>query len=192
MPTPSTEIEFELSAAQYELMGYPGLQQGQPLSTILETGVLLPAPGAEQWYIVQPERLAPRWVQVGRATYAFTGQIEAADFLNEDGLESAVLVIDCGEVRLRVPCAPGENGRLPYGTWETRTLTGVSRIHGIVEDDFHAPIGAPVGLTIWGFRRLTLGPGDPLFGEWHEADALLPLPFGHDRVVITAHLHRWR
>ena len=26
------EIEFELSAHQYELMGYPGLQQGESLS----------------------------------------------------------------------------------------------------------------------------------------------------------------
>lgn len=192
MPTPTTEIEFELSAAQYELMGYPGLQQGQPLSVILETGVLLPNPGAEQWYVVQAERLAPRFVQIGRATYAFTGQIEAADFQDEDGLESAFLLIDCGEVKLRAPCAPDQDGRLPYGTWETRTLTGVSRIHGIVEDDFQAPIGVPLGLSIWSLRRLVLGPGDPIFGEWHETNALLPLPFRHDRIVITAHLHRWR
>ncbi|MEZ4677571.1 MAG: hypothetical protein R2932_25480 [Caldilineaceae bacterium] len=34
-----TEIEFELSAAQYQLMGYPGLSQGETLTIELESGV---------------------------------------------------------------------------------------------------------------------------------------------------------
>jgi hypothetical protein len=192
MRMPSTQIEFELSAAQYELIGYPGLHQGEPLSVLLETGVLLPDPVTEQWYVVQVERLPPRWIQVERATYAFTGQIEECDFQDDEGLQSATLLVNCGDVTLRVLCAPGVDGRLPYGTWETRTLTGVSRIHGIVEDDFQAPIGSPIGVSIWTIHRLILGPGDPLFGEWREAEALLPTPFRHDRIVITAHLHRWR
>ena len=38
----STEIEFELSAQQFALMGYPQLSQGQTLTVQLETGVLDP------------------------------------------------------------------------------------------------------------------------------------------------------
>lgn len=187
-----TEIEFELPARQYELMGYPGLKQGEPLDILLDAGVLLPDPAASAWFTVQPEALPARLVRVGPAMYAFTGRILAADFTNEDGMETATLLVDCGEAPLRVTCAPQEDGRLPYGTWETRTLTGVAHIQGIVEDDYATAIGRSVGVTLWGFHRLVLRPGDALFGQWHESDELLPLPYAYDRLVVQARLHRLR
>ena len=162
-----TEVELELSASQYKLMGYPGLKQGHSLSLVLDAGVLLPDPDAQNWFVVQPERLKPRLQQVAPATYAFTGQIVEADFLNEGGLESAVLLVNCGDATLRVTCAPGVDGRLPYGTWESRTMTGLARLNGIVEEDFSMPLGNPIGATVWGFRRLLLTPDDAAFGEWY-------------------------
>lgn len=187
-----TEFEFELSAEQYQLMGYPGLTQGESLTLELETDILLPEPGEEGWFTVQPEAMAPRFIHVAPATYAFAGQIVEAELLRDEGEESAVLLVDCGEFRLRVHCGPADDGRLPYGTWETRYLTGLSRIRGIIENDFSTAIGQPLGVTIWGFRRLVLAPGDPVFGQWHESDTLHATPFTFDRVIVTARLHRNR
>ena len=91
-------------------------------------------------------------------------------------------------VKLRVTCAPQVDDRLPYGTWETRYLTGVGRVQGLVEDEFKTAIGHPTSVTVWGFRRLSLMPGDPLFGQWHDSAALLPLPLHYDRTVSYTHL----
>ena len=189
---PLTEFEFELPAEQYQLMGYPGLTQGESLTVELETDLLLPEPGVEGWFAVQPEAVAPRFIAVAPATYAIAGQIAEAEVLQEDGQESAVLLVSCGEFPLRVHCGPTAEGRLPYGTWETRYLVGLSRIRGIVESDFATSIGQPVGVTIWRFRRLVLTPGDPVFGQWHESETLPATPFPYDRVMVTARLHRNR
>jgi hypothetical protein len=59
-----------------------------------------------------------------------------------------------------------------------------------VEEDFAAGIGQSTGVTIWGFRRLVLAPGDPLFGRWHETHELPPTPYEYDRVLVTARVHR--
>ena len=185
-----TEIEFELPSQQFERMNYLGLTQGHPLAVILDAGVLLPDPAATAWFTVQKEPLSPALVQIGRAAYAFTGQIVEADIINDEGMESATVWIDCGVTHLRATCAPHEDGRLPEGTWETRTLTGVARLQGIVEDEFLVPIGSPVGMSVWGIRRLMLTPGDPNFGQWHESDDLLPVPYYYDRIVVTARIHR--
>jgi hypothetical protein len=187
---PAVEIEFELPAVQYELMEYAGLRQGQPLSLVLDAGVLSPDPAAEGWFAVQKEPLAGRFQQVGPALYAFAGQIQEADIGHAGDAEMAALVVQCGRVPLRVICAPGEDGRLPFGTWETRHLCGVGRIQGIVEEGPDATVGRPVGVTIWHFRRLILGPGDPFFGQWHESVELVPAPYRYDRVLVTARLHR--
>ncbi len=58
---PLDEIEFELSAEQYAAMGYPGLRQGQPLTVLLDGGLLLPEAGALTWYSVQKEPLPARF-----------------------------------------------------------------------------------------------------------------------------------
>ena len=191
-----TEIEFELSATQYELLDFAGLKQGQPLSLVLDAGVLLPDPAAEAWFAVQKEPLTSALVSVAPATYAFAGQIQEAELFKDeiDGVveESAVLIVDCAGVPLRVTCAAADDGRLPFGTWETRYLTGVSRIQGIFEEDYSIPLGRSVGATVWGVRRLLLNPGDPFFGQWHKSDDLANTPFTHDTVLITAHLHRNR
>jgi hypothetical protein len=187
-----TEIEFELTAHQFELMGYPRLAQGQALDVQLETAALLPEPGGDGWYAVQQPPLTPQMIQVGAAVYAFAGQITQADILRSDGEESAVLVVQCGAAPLRVMVVPQADGRLPYGTWETRYLAGTGRLLGTVEEDFSVVVGERVGLTIWGFRRLALRPGDPAFGQWHESVELLPTPLGADRVVVMARLHRTR
>jgi len=97
--------------------------------------------------------------------------------------------VRCDDVPLRVLCGPQADGRLPFGTWETRTLTGLCRLYGVVEEDYSVGVGEPVDVTIWQFRRLALGPGDAVFGQWHESDALPGSPFGHDRVVVTARIH---
>jgi hypothetical protein len=167
-----TEIEFELPAQQYELMGFPGLSQGQPLTLQLDMGPLLPDPSGDGWFTVQKEAIAEKFVRVGRARYAFSGQIVEADLVKDDEVESATVLVRCGEVPLRVACAPDDEGRLPYGTWETRYMTGWGRLIGTVEDDFSSAVGSTVSVTIWSFRRLILRPGDPLFGEWHESDSL--------------------
>ncbi len=185
-----TEIEFDLSAEQFEMMGYPHLQQGQSLDVQLETALLMPQPGGDGWYAVQKEPLAARLVQVERALYAFAGQIAEAELSDEDGVQSAALIVDCGGVSLRVICGPQDDGTLPYGTWETRYVAGYGRMVGLVEEDFVHSVGKRQGVIIWQVRRLTLSPGDPNFGQWHEAAELLPSPFMYDRVVITARAHR--
>lgn len=188
----SAEIEFELSAQQHAQIGFPALRQGEPLSVVLDAGVLLPDVAAESWFTVQPEALPARFVSTGPATYAFAGQITEAELVTQDGEQTAVLLVNCGVVHLRVTCAPQADGRLPYGTWETRYLSGVGRVHGVVEEAFKTAIGRPTDCTIWGFRRLVLAPGDPLFGQWHESVELAPLPLHYDRVIVVARVHRTR
>jgi hypothetical protein len=185
-----TEIEFELAAEQFALMGYPNLRQGQPLMLQLETGFLVPDSSAEGWYAVQKERLPAQFVRVGWAQYAFSGQISDADLVKEGDTEIADVIVQCGEIPLCVSCAPHADGRLPYGTWETRYLAGFSRIRGVVEDGFESVVGEQIGVTIWSFRRLVLTPGDPRFGDWHETAELLSTPYKHDRIVVTARVHR--
>jgi hypothetical protein len=189
---PLAEIEFELSARQYELMDYPGLHQCESLSVVFDAGVLLPDPSAEGWFAVRQEPLPAQLALIGPATYAFAGQIVEADLFKSDGAETGVVLVQCGDVAIRVTCAPQEDGMLPWGTWETRYLAGVGRLQGSVEEDFYSAIGRPQGVTIWRFRRLVLGPGDPLFGQWHETLDLLPSPYRHDRIIVTARVHRDR
>jgi hypothetical protein len=189
---PLAEIEFELSANQYELMGYPALHQGESLSVVFDAGVLLPDPSAESWFAVRQEPLPAQLALVGPATYALAGQIVEADLFKSEETETAVVLVQSGEVAIRVTCAPQEDGILPWGTWETRYLAGVGRLHGIVEEDFQSAIGRSQGATIWRFRRLILTPGDPLFGQWYESVELLPSPFRYDRIIVTARIHRDR
>ncbi len=185
------EIEFELSAAQYAQVGFPGLKQGEPVSIVLDAGVLLPDVVAESWFTVQPP-LPARFVCTGPAADAFAGQITEAELVTQDDEQTAVLSVNCGVVHLRVTCAPQADGRLPYGTWETRYLSGVGRVQGVIEEAFKTAIGPATSCTIWGFRRLLLAPGDPLFGQWHENVELPPLPLHYDRVVVVARVHRAR
>lgn len=189
---PLTEIEFELPAQQFALMEYPGLRQGQPLSLVLDVGVLAPDPAAESWFTVQPEPLEPGLIVVGPAQYAFRGRIVAAELAKEDEIETGVVAIDCGAAVIRAVCAPQEDGRLPWGTWETRFLAGIGHLQGIVEDGSQTAVGVQTGVTLWHFRRLVLTPGDAMFGQWHESVELPPLPFRYDRVFVTARVHRTR
>ena len=193
---PLAEIEFELSAQQYELMGYPGLRQGEVLSAVLDAGVLLPDWSADSWYAVQLEPLLPQLVSIGPAQYAFAGQIVEADLFRTDhpqtGPQTAIVTVNCGTAFVRVTCAPQEDGLLPWGTWETRFLTGVGRLQAIVEEDYHASVGRALGVTIWRFRRLVLTPGDPLFGQWYETTDLPPSPIRYDRILVTVRVHRDR
>jgi len=183
------EIEFELSAFQYELMNFSGLQQGESLSLTLDGGILLPDSGAERWYSVRAEALEKRFLHVGPATYAFAGPIVEAEI--EYGREQlAYLSIDCGPVHLRITAAPGEDGQLPYGTWETRFISGLASVQGIVEESYENPVGRNTNVILWRFRRLILTPGDAVFGAWHESDELPPHPLGVDRVFVTARVHR--
>lgn len=190
----SIEIEFELSAYQQELAGYPALTQGQPIALVLDGGVLLPDVGAASWYSVTPVPLPERFVAVGRGQFAFCGKIIEAELEKEgeglEAIESAVLLVECDGVPLRVTCAAQSDGMLPFGTWETRTLSGLAFVSGMLEDDFASGIGETVGATVWSVRRLVLTPGDPHFGEWIESESLLPTPIGSDRIYITARLHR--
>jgi hypothetical protein len=183
------EIDFELSAEQYERMDYPNLRQGQSLSVILDAGVLLPEPTTFAWFVVQPTAVSPQLAVVGRGIAAFAGQIEEADLARDGDQETATLLVNCGAASLRVTCAPQADGRLPFGTWETRFLIGHGPLYGIVEDDYTSPIGEMIGVTIWGFRRLVLTPGDPLFGQWVMTDELIPTPIHYDRVIVTARIH---
>lgn len=171
-------------------MGCPDLSQGQPMSLVLDAGVLLPDPAADSWFTVQQEPLPTHCIHVGPAQYAFSGQIREAEILRDEGEEMAILLVDCGGVPLRMTCAPGEDGRLPFGTWETRFLAGVGRLQGIVEEDFSSVLGKNIGATLWSFRRLILTPGDPLFGQWRDTSNLPATPFRFDRVLIQARLHR--
>ncbi len=188
---PLQEIEFDLAADQFEMMGYPLLRQGQSLDVQLETSVLLPDAGGEGWYAVQKEPLTSQLLPVGYATYAFAGQISQAELeKDEDGAASATLLVRCGGAPVRALCAPHADGRLPEGTWETRYLAGMSRLHGLVEEDFATAVGERIGVVLWGFRRLVLTPGDAAFGRWVETVDLLPAPYVYDRVVVTARIHR--
>ena len=63
MKLPLPEIEFELTAYQYEMMGFPGLKQGEPVSVVLDAGVLLPDVSAESWFTVQKETLPSQFVR---------------------------------------------------------------------------------------------------------------------------------
>lgn len=187
---PFKEVEFEFSAEQHQLLGAVELSQGHPLELTFETSVLLPEPSSESWFSVQQEPLDSQFVRISAGTYAFSGQIQEAEIHKEDEGEIAFLLVMCGNVPLRVICGPGEDGRLPWGTWETRYLTGVSRIQGILEDNFATGIGVTIGATVWSVARLVLSPGDPNFGEWYETDSLPPSPYNHDKIFITTHLHR--
>ncbi len=186
------EIEFELPAVQYELMGYPGLRQGESLAVVFDAGVLLPDPGADAWFAVRQEPLTPSLQRIGPAWYAFAGQITDADIFRSQDAQSAVVVVNCGPLPVRLTCGPQEDGMLPWGTWETRFLTGIGRLQGIVEEDYQSAVGQPIGVTIWNFRRLVLAPGDPLFGQWHETVDLPPLPYRYDRIYVTARVHSGR
>ncbi len=126
------EVEFELSAEQHQLLGAVELAQGHPLELTFETAVLLPEPSTESWFAVQQEPLTPQFTRISPATYAFSGQIQEAEIIKEAGEEMAFLLVTCGNVPLRVICGPADDGRLPWGTWETRYLTGISRIHGVL------------------------------------------------------------
>lgn len=187
---PLREIEFELSIEQYERMGYPGLRQGQPLSVILDGGVVLPDRAVHTWFTVQAEAMPARFVRTAPAQYAVAGQIRVAEIEKQDGRQSATVVVDCDGLPIRVTCAAGDDGMLPFGTWETRYLAGFLLLEGIFEDDFAVPLGEPVGVTVWHFSRLVLRPGDPHFGEWVESEALLPLPWEYDRIIVNARVHR--
>jgi hypothetical protein len=187
-----SEIEFELSPQQFEMMGYPHLRQGQPLDVQLQTNELLPEPGADAWYMVRPQKLSPQLIQVGRCLYAFAGQIDQAELIKAEGLETAALVVQCGVAPVRVMCGPLADGSLPYGTWETRYLLGTGRLYGVVEEDFAVGVGERIGVTIWSFQRLILAPDDPAFGQWHESVELPPTPYLYDRVMVTARIHRGR
>lgn len=184
------EIEFELTPVQYERMRYPGLRQGQPVSMILDGGVVLPDRSVHTWFTVQQEPITPRMMRTGPAQYAVSGPIIQADIARLDDRQVATLIVDCDGTPVRVTCEPGDDGLLPFGTWETRFFTGFVLLEGIAEDDFAVPLGEPVGLTIWHFSRLALHPGDPHFGEWLVTDSLPPLPFSHDRIIVTARQHR--
>ncbi len=142
---PLTEIEFELPAEQFALMGYPNLQQGHVLTLQLETVVPRPT-GTTPGTMCRRRSWTPNLCVSGRAQYAFAGQITDADVQKSDDYESAAVIVQCGEIPVRVLCAPGPDYRLPYGTWETRYLTGYSRIAGIVEDDFGV-VGKQVTVT---------------------------------------------
>jgi hypothetical protein len=189
---PLTEIEFDLSPQQFEMMGYPQLRQGQPLDLQLQSGELLPEPGTDAWYAVRQEPLSSHLIATGRGLYAFAGQVEQADIVKDEGFETAALIVRCGEVPVRLMCAPQADGTLPYGTWETRYVAGTGRLYGIVEEDFAVGVGERIGVTIWSFERLILTPGDPAFGQWHESIELPPTPYRYDRVLVTARIHRGR
>ena len=189
---PLDEIEFELSAAQYAAMEYPALRQGQPLALLLDGGLLLPDAGALTWYTVQKEPLLPRFVRTGAAQYAFCGQIRSAVLDKADGVQRGVLLVDCGIAPVRVTCMAQDDGTLPWGTWETRYISGHLLLEGLLEDSFAAGIGEMVGVTVWHFNRLVLTPGDAHFGVYYETDSLPPQPFVYDRLFVTARLHRDR
>lgn len=183
------QIEFELSAEQFKLMGFPRLQQGLPLTAVLDGGVLLPEPGPDPWYAVQKEPLTRCFTQIGPALYAFAGQIVEAD-IEYGSSQMAVVVVDCGFVTLRVACAPNSDGVLPEGTWETRFAVGFAPVQAIVEESFNSPVGRTVDVSMWAFRRLLLSPGDSAFGTWHESSEIPPAPFTCDRLLIEARVHR--
>lgn len=193
-PMQHREIEFELTAHQFELMGFPALREGQPLEVQLDAGILLPDPAAITWYHVQPEPLKPALVRTAPGQYALCGQIRAAELAEEgEGLasqQSGILLVECDGLPIRLSVAPGQDGRLPWGTWETRWLAGHSLLTGLAEDDLATGIGETVGVTLWRFQRLVLTPGDPHFGQWVESDHLLPSPLRSDRIVVVAHVHR--
>ena len=73
------EIEFELPAFQHKVSGYATIRQGEPLTVTLESDILLPDPAASSWFVVQKEPLPAHFVRIAPATYAFSGQISAAE-----------------------------------------------------------------------------------------------------------------
>ena len=95
------EIEFELPAEQYALLGYPGLKQGESLTVTLDAGVLLPDPAAESWFTVRKEPFAAFLQRVGPAQYVFSGPIKQAEIQKDADVETATLLLDCG-VPLRI------------------------------------------------------------------------------------------
>ena len=183
------QIEFELSAEQFALMDFPRLQQGLPLTAVLDGGVLLPEPGPDPWYAVQKDPLSPRFIHIGPALYAFAGQIVEAD-IEYGRTQMAVVVVDCGIVTLRVACAPNHDGVLPEGTWETRFAAGFAPIQAIVEESFASAVGRTVDVSMWEFRRLLLSPSDDAFGMWYTSSEIPPTPFTCDRLLIEARVHR--
>lgn len=191
---PLREIEFELTAEQFALMGYPALREGQPLEVQLDGGVLLPDPAAFAWYHVQPEPLQGCMQRVAPAQYALAGEIRAADRSKAGegaaAQESAVLLVECDGLPVRVTCAPLSDGTLPWGTWETRRLAGYAILTGMAEEEVATPIGQTIGVTLWRFARLVLTPGDPNFGQWFESSELVSAPLRNDRVIVTARVHR--
>ena len=84
----------------------------------------------------------------------------------------------------------GDDGQLPYGTWETRYISGLAYMQGIVEDSYENPVGRNTNVIVWHFRRLILTPGDAVYGEWYASDELPPHPLGVDRVLVTARVHK--
>ncbi len=185
-----SELTFELPARQYELIGFPGLRQGQPLDVVFDAGILFPEPAAASWFAVRSQPLSPQLLEVARGHYAFSGQIKAAELIKTEGEESAILLINSGIIPIRVTCAPQEDGSLPWGTWETRYLTGIAPIQGILDEDFATSIGESVGVTIWGVHRLVLTPGDPNFGRWFETDSLPSSPYRLDRIYLTVRVQK--
>ena len=111
-----SEIVFELSASQYELMGYPVLRQGHSLDLILDAGLLFPEVDAPNWYKVRPEPLTPCLSHVARGRYAFAGQIQEDELEKVDGGEEAILLGDCGDVSGSVGCSAQADGALPLRT----------------------------------------------------------------------------
>src|SRR5215203_2163524 len=107
------EIEFELPAQQFEAMGYPTLKQGDPLTVTLDAGVLLPDPAADAWFTVRKEPYPTLFKVVTPGLAIFSGQIKQAEMSWAADNETAALLVDCG-FPLRITCAPGADGRLPY------------------------------------------------------------------------------
>ena len=110
------EIEFELSAHQYELMGYPGLHQGESLSVVL--GCRRAACRIRRPTVGLPcsqEPLPPQSGTVGPATYAFAGQIVEADLFKSDGAETGVVVVQCGDVAAARDLCPARRRHAALG-----------------------------------------------------------------------------
>ena len=75
-----TEIEFELSPQQFEMMGYPHLQQGSRWMCSWRAGELLPEPGRGCVVCGAPGAVVAAADPGGRAAYAFAGQIDASGY----------------------------------------------------------------------------------------------------------------
>ncbi len=150
-----TEVEFELSAGQFDLMGYPHLRQGQPLVLQLETGVLLPDPAAEAWYAVAKEPMPERFVRVGRAQYAFAGQIEAAETMQHDDVETATLIVRCGEIPLASTALHRRMAGFPMAHGK-RDIWRATAAYMVWPRKISRWGRAARSATFWSFRRLVL------------------------------------